>query len=262
MKTIFKILIALAVIALIVAAVLVVGHFLGWFHVDTTLKGDVRTESFTDSKNLQIEVGTAAVIIVPGETLSFETDHKYVNAKIEGDTLIVKEDQNNIGLNVTETPYVKVTVPTGKIFEEANVKTGAGKVTGKGLAANVLKLDLGAGSVEFEDLYGYDRTTINTGAGSFKVNGGELSKLDLSLGAGSANLRSRLMGSSAVECGVGGVTLNLIGTESDYTVTFKKGIGKATIAGVSAEEGKTYGDGPSEVRVHGGVGSIEVTYTA
>lgn len=72
---------------------------------------------------------------------------------------------------------------------------------------------------------------LETGAGKFAVRDGVLKNADLDLGVGETNITAAFAGKISVNAGVGYLELNLIGEESDYTVSVSKGIGEVSVFG-------------------------------
>lgn len=87
--------------------------------------------------------------------------------------------------------------------------------------------------------------------------GGSLRDLQLDMGAGELSLTGVIVGEGELNLGVGQVRLNLLGGFDKYTVEMNKGIGDLIFNGESIN-GRTVGNGATEIEINGGIGSITV----
>lgn len=259
MKTIAKILIALAVIIVLVAALFAVGHFLGWWHFGDLI-GDVQSYSYETVKSIDIDLTTAEITFLPGEKLTVETNHKYAKCSVTAKTLSIKENSTNIPTS-KNLPYVKITVPAGFDFDSFKIKTTAGVIAGGGFSAHRMIFDLKGGVLELDSVQVTEKFTVNQLGGKIGIKNSVLYNADMDLTAGDCEIDATVKGSSYLECGSGVLKLALKGNKDDYAVTFKRVIGSATLNGQSVEPDKTYGDGTDAVRLNGGAGKIEVTFS-
>ena len=261
MKLIFKILIAIVVIALIGAIVLFVGNIVGWWHIGD-LVGEMKTYEFDNAdsvKDFSFDVSTAQVKFVPGEKLKVESNHKYVSVQTIDGVLTIKEDKANLPINV-KMPDITITVPASKTFDSVDIKTIAGTIGGAGLKANKMSVNLTGGGIGFSLLTVNERIVVNSTGGAVKIENSVLNNPDMNLTAGDCDISAQLVGNSNLRCGSGALKLTLEGARDDYAITFKKIIGSAKLEGVSAEADKIYGSGKNTVRLDGAAGSIEVFY--
>lgn len=208
---------------------------------------------------LDIDLSAAQLEIRTGKEFSVESNHKYLNVKNAEGTLTVNEDSVVGGINFEEIKVI-LTIPENQVFETAIINTGAGTVKIDAVTANKLTLDLGAGKADIGELSATVSSRISGGAGELNIRGGELACLDFDMGVGKAVIRSRLSGNSDVDCGVGDLSLTLIGNESDYRIMLDKGLGEAVIGGERAADGAVYGSGETAVDVDGGVGRVEIGF--
>ena len=94
MKVILKIAVVIVALALIAGAVLLIGHFAGWFNVETDLIGDVKThECGAGIMELDIDVGIADLSVETGDRFYIETNHKHVTMSEDGSAVKVAEDK-------------------------------------------------------------------------------------------------------------------------------------------------------------------------
>lgn len=221
--------------------------------------GEMRTYTVSgDVKRLDLEIGAAALQIVPGEGFSVESNLKKLTVKETGGTLKISEEKFFFGTSY-EGVTVKLTVPEGFVFEDASLETGAGTTQITALSANTLSLELGAGKTDIDSLNVTSRAKISTGTGKLTVKDGRINGLSLELGVGKLELTSQLTGKCLVDMGVGDVDITLLGSKDDYIIYLDHGIGSATVDGVSMTDGSV-GSGPNHIEIDGGVGAIRINF--
>lgn len=222
--------------------------------------GEMKTYTIDgDINRLDIDLGGAQFEIKTGTAFSVESNHKYLSVESKDGTLTLKEDKVVGGFNYQEIKVI-LTVPSNKIFDKADISAGAGTVRIDELTADKLYLDLGAGKTDIGKLSALTSSKVNGGAGELNISDGELANLDFDMGVGKVAIVSRLSGNSEADCGVGDLSLTLIGTQDDYRIDLDKGVGEAVIGGERASDGAVFGNGANSVDVDGGVGRIEIKF--
>lgn len=220
------------------------------------LKTYIISDDITD---LEVDINASSFTVATGSEFSIESNLKYLTVREKGNTLIIRERSNSLIKH--DNPVLTLYIPEGFSFKEADITTGAGKVTVNSLVADNLQLELGAGEVVLNNIIATHEADIEGGAGSLTVNGGIFNDLDVQMGVGALNFKSQLTGKSEFDFGVGEANIELIGTKDDYRLEVQKGIGKSYIDGSDIKGGSVYGNGPNLVSLEGGVGSINVTFT-
>ena len=81
------------------------------------------------------------------------------------------------------------------------------------------------------------------------------------MGVGKVTLCSRLSGEHEITQGIGEAELILFGVKEDYRVHIDKGVGNAFVDGTPAASDTKYGNGPAEVEIDGGIGTIRVSFS-
>ena len=251
----FAILLAVGIISGIFG---VIGLFDAIFDNDGVLKNIINYSVSQDIVELKVDIKAADFTIANGDSFSVESNLEYLTVEEKGGVLTIKETKK-FGFN-NNNATLTLTIPEGCIFENADIITGAGKLTIDTLSTDKLRLKLGAGEVKIGELNATLKSEIEGGAGKVSVNGGTLCNLDLDMGAGELNLTSSLLGNSDLNYGVGEANLVLIGTKDDYCIDFDKGLGNATVDGESMRDGSVYGTGQNRIDIDGGVGAVEVSF--
>ena len=146
------------------------------------------------------------------------------------------------------------------VFDNVNIKTGAGRFTVDSLSAATIGFELGAGDVTISKLIAEKSANIEGGAGRITISNGAIKDLALKMGMGQLNLTAALTGDSELELGVGESNITLLGSKDDYELDIEKGIGNITVDGKNVTDYGSSGNGANEVDIHGGVGAINVKF--
>ena len=210
--------------------------------------------------SLDIEINAAKLEIVQGERFSVESNHKYISVSSDSGKLRINETRRIASLS-SEAAVIKLTVPSGFVFDEADIETGAGKVTIDSLSADILDITLGAGKATVENLVANSRAEIEGGTGLLTVNGGSLNNLNLEMGVGSLTFKSRIEGNSSLDLGVGEAKLIILGRREDYCIGIDKGLGEARLEGESMRDDSVYGAGSNRLSIDGGVGAVNIEFS-
>lgn len=234
------------------------GMLVGFTRTDVT--GPIQTYPVSGSvQDLDLEIGAASLKIVTGDRFQVESNHKYLTVKEKDGTLKVTEEKTAIGTSEDGVSVV-VTIPEGFVFERAAITTGAGKVYIASLCADTVKMELGAGKTDIDDLQARSRSKISTGAGKLTIRDCELHNLDMELGVGKQTLTGRLTGKCDIEYGIGNAELTLLGSRDDYQIHLEKGLGSATLDGRAMSNDSVYGGGENRIEIEGGIGSMDIRF--
>ena len=164
------------------------------------------------------------------------------------------------GSNAYENAVLTIYVPVGMVFDNVNIKTGAGRFTVDSLSAATIGFELGAGDVTISKLIAEKSANIEGGAGRITISNGAIKDLALKMGMGQLNLTAALTGDSELELGVGESNITLLGSKDDYELDIEKGIGNITVDGKNVTDFGSSGNGANEVDIHGGVCAINVRF--
>ena len=213
--------------------------------------------------SLEIQIGAADFTIEHGNKFFVESNLINLSVSEKNGVLSVMEDEPGIS-GIHSTDYtdakLKLCIPAGIVFESVDITTGAARLTADSLSANSVALKLGAGNVQFGCLNAYSKADITGGAGEITIASGTLTDLDLSVGVGELNLNAALLGNNELEFGVGKSKLTLIGSKDDYRLDLAEGIGSITVDGMEASDFDTSGYGQNYVKIHGGIGTVDIAF--
>ena len=260
----FAIFLTVSIVGGILSAVGLLGSL---FSDDDAEWGDVigETKNYTVSSeisDLNIQINAADFYIKEGNSFSVESNLKNLEVDEKNGCLTLK-DLTKIklnGSNAYENAVLTIWVPVGTVFDNVNIKTGAGRFTVDSLSAATIGFELGAGDVTISKLIAEKSANIEGGAGRITISNGAIKDLALKMGMGQLNLTAALTGDSELELGVGESNITLLGSKDDYELDIEKGIGNITVDGKNVTDYGSSGNGANEVDIHGGVGAINVRF--
>jgi hypothetical protein len=207
---------------------------------------------------LDIEIEAAELEIKSSDRFYIETNKKSLDVKeINGKLTIDDESKNFI-----KSDEIKIIlyIPQGTTFKNAELTTGAGRVTVTNLSSEKLDIELGAGEFIGQGINASVKTELNGGAGKLTIKESTLKNLDFEMGVGAADITGDITGISELDLGVGSTNLTINGNKRDYSVQLNKGIGGATIDGQEIKDGAIVGDGANILKINGGVGEIKLNF--
>lgn len=267
MTTLQKVIKYLAVALAIFLSVTIIGGIIGaaglfggLFQSDSVLN-DAKTYTVSnDVTELDIEITAANFTIKKAEFFRVESNLKHLTVQDENGVLEIKETKRFLVSNTGAELILYI--PDGAVFEKVEIKTGAGVFMVDELIADELKLGLGAGEVKIGSLTANKKADIDGGAGKITLSGGMLRNLDLDMGVGQLNLTAAVLGNSDFELGVGETNITLLGSEDDYSIKAKKGIGSVVVEGIKISDFNGTGSGENYIDVSGGIGTINIEFTS
>lgn len=210
-------------------------------------------------KVLEVDVKAAAVRLVEADEFRVETNNARMTQRYENGRLQLIEESFDFWNDEWESELV-IYWPHDLKLEEFTLSTGAAQVQLGEIAAQEVKLNLGAGRAEIAKLTATKRAEINGGAGVLEISDGELNDLDLDMGVGRMTLNARLTGNNKINAGLGRLEIGLQGEPEDYTIKVNKGLGAIRLDGQELQDEQIYGQGAARVEIDGGVGAIEVRF--
>ena len=207
---------------------------------------------------LDIRIGAADFTIRHGTGFSVESDLQYLSVT-EKDGVLTIVDEAPRGVTYKGPTFV-LTIPADSVFKSISISTGAAKLTSAALAAESVKLLLGAGAVRIDSLQASDAASIQGGAGEITISAGQMQDLTLEMGVGELNMTAALLGNSRLVLGVGESNVTLLGAKDDYKVDLKKGLGSITVDGKKVSDFGSSGSGENHIKIEGGVGAVNLRF--
>lgn len=202
------------------------------FPETNVLKQDI---ALADVKNIKLNLDAAYLKVVPSsetETISAELvtgKEKYYSCILDGDTLIVKYDEDNHVKN--SSPKIELALPEGASFEKITINTGAveGEISLENITCKNLDVNVGAGDLQVERFVVTDKLELAIGAGNVEIKDGEYKDVKVECGVGNLELSGKVSGDITGHCGMGEMELNLKGKESNYNYKLSCGLGQIEI---------------------------------
>lgn len=169
---------------------------------------------------LKIDLSVAELEIKNGDELKVETNHRYIQCRVDGGCLVIQEKRPFLGMNV-KGMNVCLTIPESMALEYIDMDTGIGDVTIEDVCLNNANIDIGIGELD---------------------------------------LTGELNGECNIDYGIGETNLVLYGSSDDYQIELNKGVGEATIDHVKMSDNSIYGNGKNHISVDGGIGELNITF--
>lgn len=264
-KTIKYLAIAFAFLLIfwIVSSIIYGVSFLGgvFTNNDSNVLEDMKKliENDEDIKFLDVDIKSSNIIVKVGNTFKAETTNKYIECKQNNDKIVITEKSHN-WFKSNDGSELIIYVPEDMVLDSVKIDNAAGKIEIEKLSTKILRLDLGAGKVDINNLSVLNDTKIDGGAGEVIINNSSLNNLDLDMGVGKFTLDAKILGNSKIDHGVGEAIINLLGSKEDYQINIDKGLGSVRIDGKNVGDNETIGNGINKIDIDCGVGSITVNF--
>lgn len=258
-------------LAIALAVLLICGIFSGIIGVGMMLSYVFRGSSTTTSSGEVVQVEDVAVVreveivtsvsqltVKVGDKLEVRANEEIVELRQDGDKLIVQEkDLAFLEKWGERNSELVVVLPEGKL-DRFTLEAGAGTVILDGVEADLVGLELGAGKTEIKNLKALKKAEIDGGVGVVIMQDVELASLDLDMGVGKMELSGKLTSDAKIDVGVGKLEMRLAGSEEDYRIQTKTGIGGVNVNGESMHDEQIWGKGNVGIEINGGLGAVEV----
>ena len=225
----------------------------------TTAPSSPAADTTGAPKTLSVSMSNGSLTFTTGTSFDVKYDSSVVTVQNSGGAVSIKNAHSNPSASERKRMDVTVTLPFGYSVEDVSITFGAGKLTANELRAKNLRLELGAGSASLDGVYVTGSADIKSGAGAFGIKSGSINNLTMQCGAGATQVKAALTGASRITAAVGAVDLQFDGAESDYTVSFKMGLGACYFNNEKIARSGSFGSGPNRVDINGGFGVMRVT---
>lgn len=220
-------------------------------------------ETYQNVENLEIQLSVSRFRLVKGRNLKISVKNETTDfsCKMEGNTLKIKENKNFHFNTFSENniPEVILYVPEDMTFNNIEIKSGVNEFTAEILKGKNVKISSGVGKYAIDYLVA-DTVKFEGGAGYTIINDSEIGTLKLQAGVGKIEFNGKIMTQGKIKAGVGNLVVNLIGTQKDYSIRAKTGLGTLRIDGTKIRDNQLIGNGKVDVKVEAGVGSTTVDF--
>lgn len=257
----FALFLSISIISGILFAIYSLGNVLGLTDDDFITENlEVISGEVTNVSSLDIDLGFTSMQIKEGEKFKVETNNSKIYLKENNGNIEIKEKNVNwlSNMNNNKSSLIIYIPENTKTLENVKIESGAGTVYIDGINSKTLDLELGAGKLEVKNIKISEAMNLDGGAGKIELTSSEIRNLDAELGAGEFIFDGILTGNNEMDSGVGAVKINLKDNVDNYTFSVSKGVGSINLDGRPLEDNKKYGNGNNNIKIDGGVGSIEI----
>ena len=227
-------------------------------------------------ERLDWEIETGSVILEMGEEFSIRAknvEEKDFSSYVEGDTwhLEYQEEGDNVNWILEEavnpaeeSAQMVITIPEGRVLNEAKINLGAGVADFTGLEVEELKLEIGAGTARLQDLTVVEEGKLSVGMGELTLDGFDGHDISIHGGMGNVAVTGSLSGKTDIECGIGEIRMDLEASEEDYNYRVTCGIGNVEIGEESytgVSDKKIDNGATDTIVMECGIGAIRLEFT-
>ena len=207
---------------------------------------------------LDVSVTSSNILIKVGDTFKIDTDNKYIDYKQDGKKFKVTEKKHNL-FNSNNSKLI-IYIPSDMTLDDVEIDSGAGKIDVDKLSVRNLNLNLGAGSVNIDNLMVFNSASIDGGAGETVIKNSDINNLELDMGIGRFSITATILGNSDIDHDVGEAIINLLGDAVEYQINISKGLGSVSVDGKNINNNSIIGNGMNKIDLDCGVGSVVVNF--
>lgn len=199
-------------------------------------KGDVDKICLgSNVENLKIEAGGCLFNIQFSGDDSFyveASDCGKFQSYLEDGTLYIRTTTSSRTWGSWKGSKVKLYVPEGCHFKEADIDLGAGEMEFGALNAERISLGVGAGQITVSGLQ-TEELKMEIGAGGIEMKDVNLKGMKADIGMGNLQVSGSIEGDVDVNCAMGNVELNLAGRQQDFNYQFEGAMGNIDLGSES-----------------------------
>lgn len=195
--------------------------------------------SEVDSLDIDIKYGEVYLSTAESDQIEIYIDAPKRNSyqcKFEDGTIALKDTTSwklwHHSGNFDRKVTVRIAIPEGKVFDEVELCTNAGKVEiSHSILANEISLELDAGELTAASMTASGEISADIGAGRLDITEFIADTLEVDCGMGEALLSGQILSDADIKCGMGQIDLTLFADESAYDYEMSCGLGDISING-------------------------------
>lgn len=230
--------------------------------------GDVEKFCLGSSvENLKIEAGGCLFNVEASGDDSFyveASDCGKFQAYLENGTLYIRTTTSSRSWSKLTGSKVKLYVPEGCHFQEADIDLGAGEMEFADLKAEQILLGVGAGRISANGLQA-ETLKMEIGAGEIELQDITAKGMEAEVGMGNLQVSGSMEGDVDVSCAMGNVELEFAGSQQDFNYQLAGAMGNIDLGqesysglGVSKE----FDNGAAKsIKVECSAGNITIRFT-
>lgn len=187
-------------------------------------------------KNLDLELGAGSFTIEEKTAADGKIEISFdglgnCDYRIEEETLYV-EGFKGLSINTYDVGIAEIVlkVPAGSVFEEAEIKVGAGEMIIEDLSVREMETEIGAGELEMKKLEA-DTLAVKIGAGRVETKDTVVKDAEISVAMGECVFKGTINGNLDADCDMGNMQFELTGKESDHNYDVSCSAGNIEIGG-------------------------------
>lgn len=221
-------------------------------------------QEYSNITNMDINLSVCKLVIKKGDTLKVDASEVSEEFKCSAEGNKLKIEDKNLHRNFFNQAEdmkaeVIIYVPENMNFDEVTIETGVNETKIEYLKANKVNLEMGVGRYQIDSLSA-KYAKIEAGAGEANISDSDIEELKLNGGIGKLAFTGKITKTADIECGVGRLEVNLIGSSADYKVKTETGLGNFKVDGKNVSDHQTIGNGDVTVKVDAGVGETVVNF--
>lgn len=230
--------------------------------------GDVEKTCLGSSvENLKIEAGGCLFNVQFSGDDSFyveASDCGKFQAYLENGTLYIRTTTSSRSWSKLTSSKVKLYVPEGCHFQEADIDLGAGEMEFEALNAERILLGVGAGRISANGLQA-ETLKMEIGAGQIDMKDINATEIEAEVGMGNLLVSGSIAGDVDVSCAMGNVEMELAGSQQDFNYQLTGAMGNIDL-GAESYSGlgmsKHFDNGASKnIKVECSAGNITIRFT-
>ena len=208
-----------------------------------------------DISNLEIGVGAAEIVIISGNSFSVETRG-------------IAREAMECSVSAQKTLTIKNTkrLPSLNFFSHENMKNFHPRMlitVPENVSLKILKINVGAGSLTTKTSIKCQSALLDVAAGNLVLNDLIGGQVNLRCGMGNLQLSGTVSGINNIDCGMGNIGLKINGSQDDYSIDARVGLGEIRFGDMKKSGIKTFfsdGHKQNHFSVVCGLGSVNISF--
>jgi len=230
-------------------------------------------------EELDWNIGYGKLTVKEGDSFSIQGKNLYENgfySYVEDGVWYIDCELENSGFDLdwnwksgfkasyTEHAFLEITIPKGKVFENAILSLGVGEAKLSDMTFEEAEIDIGFGNATFTNFTILEEGDISVGTGELKLV--EFVGNDISIDCGVGTIKGNhctLNGESELDCGVGSIGLELSGRKEDYNYEVNCDMGSVKIGEnsfVGMNDTDINNEAENWIEMDCGMGSISIEF--
>lgn len=238
------------IIGVILSVILGIGfvtHTINDYNNDTNKNDDVEipgfslfdnsySQEYSDVDSIDISNGIAKLNVYQSDSDKVKVTAENIDSKFQcnyqNNALDISyyKDKQNLKQKNGKAAVINIYVPKTQKLDSIKIDSSIGDINILDLNTKDINISSNIGKIIAQDITA-DNSKISGGVGNINIDGSTLNNLNVDVGVGNVTINGKITGNSVIDGGVGELSLTIDGSENDYVVTNKGGMGKLTVNG-------------------------------